>query len=184
MKIETIIKNKMYPVLGAFLLTLAFILWEYFNGGVITHHLLASEDMPGMSNWWGLLTIPFLTWVSAIIIDKRETKRRKLHPDSKSFTKQILVRFLAALLFGLIAGMCWEFGFEGFLQYYMLSPILIAVFSPLYLSEYLVGFVIGMLYTFGGILPILLGIVLVILCFIVYKTIQFFKNLLFRNSKA
>ena len=117
------------------------------------------------------MTIPFLTWLSLTMINKRESKRDKLNPNGKSYTKVILQRFSAALLFGLVASILWKFGFNDFLKYYILSPIVIAIFRPLYFSEYLLGFVIGMLFTFGGILPIIVGTVLLILCFLVNKIV-------------
>lgn len=174
---ESLVNKKFQLTAGAFILTAAFILWEYFNGGVISHHLLARKDLPGLSNWWGLMTIPFLTWLSLTIITKRESRRDKLNPNGKSFTKVILQRFFVALLFGLVASVLWTFGFSDFLKYYILSPLVIAIFRPLYFSEYLLGFVIGMLFTFGGILPIIVGIVLLILCFLVNTLIRILKNL-------
>ncbi len=171
---ETILKSKIYAPLGAFVLTLSFILWEYFNGGVITHHLLARQDMPGMSNWWGLLTIPLLTLLVITLINRRN-KNENITVNNP---KQTLRRFIAALVFGLIAGLLWEFGFANILQFYMLLPIVIAFFIPLYKPEYLLGFVLGMLFTFGGMLPILVGTVLLVICFLVYKFVQLLKHLI------
>lgn len=163
-------KNKFWVIIGVLLFTSVCILWEYSNGGVITHHLLAREDLPGISNWWGLLTVPILTWICLSITSKRLEK-------SKETQKSILNRFLAALIFGTIASLLWELDFDEILRFYILLPFFIALFKPLYLPEYLLGFVIGMVFTFGGILPILVGTVILIGCYLVYKTAMGLKSL-------
>jgi len=178
MSAKPILNNKTLVAICLFLLTLTFILIEHFKGGVITHHLLAREDLPGISNWWGLLTIPILGLISVYFIDKRRNKLIK--PEAKSinyFDSKVLRNFLFALLFGGTASLLWEFGQAEILQYYILLPVLIAFFKPVHFTEYLLGFVIGMLYTFGGILPILVGTVLLIICFTVNKLINLIKGL-------
>ncbi len=178
MEIKSILNAKFQVTLGSLLLTLLFILLEYFNGGVITHHLLAREDLPGISNWWGLLTIPLLTWIVMSFINKRRNKKLKLESTHlKRFDIKILKSFLAALLFGVMVSVLWKFSLEGILQYFILFPVLAAVLKPTYLPEYLLGFVIGLLCTFGGILPIIIGLVLVVMCFLVHKLVQTLKKL-------
>ncbi|CAM1359100.1 hypothetical protein [Tenacibaculum xiamenense] len=173
MSTKPILNNKTFIVVCLFLLTLTFILIEYFKGGVITHHLLAREDLPGISNWWGLLTVPVLGLLSVHFIDKRRNKLIKSEAiNINYFDSKILRSFLFALLFGSIASLLWEFGQAEILQYYILLPILIAFFKPVHFTEYLLGFVVGMLYTFGGILPILIGTVSLIICFIMHKLIN------------
>jgi hypothetical protein len=39
-------------------LVFVFLLWDYFNGGVPSHHILHQKDLPAISNWWNLLLIP------------------------------------------------------------------------------------------------------------------------------
>ena len=36
--------------------------WDYWHGGVPRHHLLANPALPSVSNWWGALLLPVLTW--------------------------------------------------------------------------------------------------------------------------
>ena len=55
MTVTSIINNRTQATRGVFMVTAIFILWEYFNGGVISHHLLAREDLPGMSNCVGTI---------------------------------------------------------------------------------------------------------------------------------
>jgi hypothetical protein len=53
--------KKLTLIIVSVIPALALILWEYFNGGVATHYPGADSSNLGLSNWWGLLTIPTLT---------------------------------------------------------------------------------------------------------------------------
>ena len=48
----------------------------------------------------------------------------------------------------------------------------VAIFIPIFKSEYFLGFVLGLTYTFGGALPIIIGLVLVTAFYIIYKFIR------------
>lgn len=37
--------------------------WEWSQGGIISHHLLADPSMPAMPNAWGLLWLPLLAYL-------------------------------------------------------------------------------------------------------------------------
>ncbi len=177
MKSLEILDYKIPISLGALALTFAMIIGEYFNGGVITHHLLADDNLPGISNWWGLVTIPLLTYVVITLI-----QRRKDSATTQNDSNRILYRFFGALFFGFLMSILWNFELVEIMQYLILLPVVIALFHPVYLPECLLGFVYGMLYTFGGILPILIGLVLTVLCFIAYKVIR--GGILFLVSKS
>lgn len=176
MKPLTLLDHKIPLTLGALALTLALIIVEYLNGGVITHHLLADDNLPGVSNWWGLVTVPLATYVVVTLLQKRQNKTTS-HNDSNG----ILYRFFGALTLGIAMCILWAFELVEIMQYLIVLPVVIALFRPVYLPECFLGFVYGMLHTFGGILPILIGLVLTILCFIAYKGIR--AGILFLVSK-
>ena len=162
-----------YPIIiAAFVLTALFVLREHFFGGVITHHLLADPELPGASNWWGLLTVPILTWIVVSLIGRRQNNSDESKQNIKKDNVQIIKRFLIALGFGTLFSVLWEFRLEEILQYLILLPVAIAFFVRVHWPECLLGFVLGMMYAFGGILPILVGIVLMLLSFIAYKVIR------------
>ncbi len=169
-------RNKRTATGGAFLLTGFFILLEHVNGGVVSHHLLAREDLPAISNWWGLLTVPALAWITFFIIEKREgpVSQSDQSPPKKNRPQK---RFLSALLFGITVSVLWEFGFEDVLQYVILLPFLLALFTPVHFPECLLGFAIGMLYTFGGILPIMIGLVILLGAFIIHSIMKLIKTI-------
>ncbi|HTO14625.1 MAG TPA: hypothetical protein VLZ83_02595 [Edaphocola sp.] len=178
MKLKSVINNKIKATIGIFILTSIFILWEYFNGGVVSHNLLARKDLPAISNWWGLLTVPLLFWIAISLVNRRRGNEIKSELKSEEYETKVLKRFLAAFAFGIIISLLWEFNFGNFLQYFILFPILIAFFTPVHLPECLMGFVLGMLFTFGGVLPILIGVILLIICFLMNKLMKILRNLI------
>lgn len=167
MTLKSLIHNKTQASLFVFLIALLFLLWEYFNGGVVSHNLLAREDLPAFSNWWGLLTVPLLFWISISLINRRGRNQVQTESELEILESTVLKRFLAALGFGLVMSILWEFNYQSVLQYLILIPVLLSFFKPIHLPEYFMGFALGMLFTFGGVLPILFGMVLLILCFLV-----------------
>jgi hypothetical protein len=169
---KTITANNWGIVLGALVFTALCLAWEYFNGGVVTHHLLARDDMPGASNWWGLLTIPLLAWWAVQRVKKRQLAQNATPTTSSHSDTRVIKRFLIALVFGLMAGLAWEFGFTALLPFYIWLPVLLALFIPVHYTENLLGFCLGMLFTFGGILPIVFGSVLLVLGFLVYTLVR------------
>ncbi|MEP2937551.1 MAG: hypothetical protein ABJM06_09460 [Gilvibacter sp.] len=172
MKQKSIVDYKVQITIAALLVTALFVVREYFYGGVITHHLLADQEMPGASNWWGLLTIPVLTWVMLFFIERRQNKAKEPEQNPKKENSKVIRRFLLALCLGTLFSVLWEFRLEEILQYLILLPVVIAFFVRVHWPECLLGFVIGMMYAFGGILPILVGVVLMILTFVAYKVVR------------
>ncbi len=170
--------KKLQAVFGAALFTLALILLEHYNGGVVTHYPLADDSLPGITNWWGMLTIPSLTWIVLTIIEKRD--RKDGSNETRRYSRNPYL--LAGLIFGLSVGLLWEFRLEEILQYYIMLPWALALFLRVYLPESLLGFALGMLYTFGGVLPIGIGLILQIVGFLIYLIIH--KGTLWVFSKG
>lgn len=147
------------------------LIWDYFHEGVPTHHILHQKDLPGISNWWGGVVLPLLTWILLYYISKRENKNDKsTHKDNLT---SILYRFLGAFFFGVLISIFFTLGIDDLPFYMMLGIMLVSFFTPLYLSEYLLGFVLGMTYTFGAILPIGVGALLSIIFIVAYKLVRF-----------
>lgn len=169
-------------VFGSFVLLL--LLWEYFHGGVISHHLLAREEMPAISNWWGLLSIPVLTWITLTRIGAR---RKKSSLKAGEFSAQVIRGFIGGLIYGLSLAMLWEFGQADYMPYVLLLPLGLALFFPIYRMECLLGFVVALTYTFGGVLPLLIAPVLLVGGLLIYKGVRvavsgFAKK--FRSNKS
>jgi hypothetical protein len=54
----------------------------------------------------------------------------------------------------------------------MLSLPLLALIFPLYRAEFLLGFVLGMCFTFGVLIPIGVGTLVVLMSYILHKTLR------------
>ena len=145
-------------VSGALVLVLLHLGWEMVNGGVVSHHLLARSDMPSISNWWGLLAVPVLAWFVAGSVMNRATAEEhgdRLIPAS---IRRALPAFCGALVYGGLLAGSFAFGF-GLEQYLFLGLFVIGLALPIYRGEYILGFVLGMMATFGGVLPLVVAAV-------------------------
>jgi hypothetical protein len=168
-------KNRVY---FTFLITLSIsclLVWDHFHGGVPVHHLLQRKELPSFSNWWGGILVPTLSWFLLYRIQKRISLKAT---SNKSFQlpTSVILAFIGSLLIGIFISVLFSFGLEDILGYVMLVIVSMGLFLPTYHSEYLLGFVVGMAYTFGGVLPALVGLVLVLVGFIansVSRLIQF-----------
>jgi len=152
--------------------------WDYFHEGVPTHHILHREDLPGISNWWGGFVLPLFTWFLLYLIQYRMNKNDKSNINSNLI--HFIYRFLMALLFGIVLSFFFTIGSD-IPGYMMIAIIALSFFIPLFRPEYLLGFVLGMTYTFGAILPLGIGIILTVICFISYKFIR--NGILYTVSK-
>ena len=119
------------------------------------------------SNFWGLLTLPLLTWGSITLIQKRIGKSELSGLTNKDGFPKPIIAFLASLTFGIILSLSWEFDLEYILQYLILLPIVVSLFRPIHFPQYLLGF--------------LLGMVILLMCFITYSMS---RGVLFLISKV
>jgi hypothetical protein len=143
--------------------------WDYFHEGVPSHHLLHREDLPSISNWWGFLLLPLFTWFLLFRIKRRSVATPQ--PGRYDSWQAICYGFLVMLIFGLALSYLFTIGSD-FTGTMMLGLIVISFLIPVYRAEYLLGFVVGMFYTFGGILPILIGTLLWLVYTLNYKVIR------------
>jgi hypothetical protein len=136
--------------------------WEHFNGGVVSHHFLARSDMPAISNWWGLLVIPALAWFLLGRMEKRGGDRRRL-----------LIGFGSAFLFGAALSFFFTSGRQEWCGHMVMALPAVALFLPIYRAECVLGFVIGMTFVFGPVLPLVAALIFAAMGFIVYKSVRF-----------
>jgi hypothetical protein len=142
--------------------------WDYFHGGVPSHHILHREDLPEFSNWWGGILLPLLTWFLLYRIQKRENLTKIQSP----FPIKVIYGFLAALLFGVLLSTFFSFGNTEMPGYMVLGLPVLALFYPIYRAECFLGFVIGMTFIFGGVLPTGIGSIFAIIAFLIHKLVR------------
>jgi hypothetical protein len=170
-------KNKFLKLRLYFTAIVTLAMWgflarDHYHGGVPAHHILAKKDMPAISNWWGGILLPSLTWFLLYRIQNRIDATNKQKPDATEYLKPILYKFAAALLFGIVLSVFFTVGNIDMPGYMVLAIFLLALFFPMYRSEYLLGFVIGMTFTFGGVIPTVAGSIILSFCAIIYLVIR------------
>ena len=147
---------------------LVLLIWEHYHGGVPSHSFMARKDMPSISNWWGALLLPLLSWFSIFRLQKRlflgETKL-----VSPQKLQSALLFFIAGLCYVGSMAYCFVTHKEDINGVLFPGLFLLALILPLYRAEFFLGFVIGMTYTFGAILPTIIALVFVSISFMAHK---------------
>jgi len=123
--------------------------WEYTRGGVLSHHLLANPDLPAVSNWWGVLLIPLLTWWLVGGIQKRVARRRQ---GAARGGIPPWTGFVGALVYGGTLSTLFAFG-SPLVDYLFLGLLALGVVICLCRPEFILGFVLGMTFVVGAVLP-------------------------------
>lgn len=135
--------------------------WNHFNGGIPSHHVLADESLPLISNWWGGVLIPTLTWFLTGRIQKRII--RSGNSITSHTLNQAIYGLFGGLSFGIILAVFFSFGNTDVPGYMILGLLALSFFFPIYRAECLLGFVFGMTYTFGAVLPTGIGSILALI---------------------
>ena len=123
--------------------------WETLHGGIASHHLLQRADLPGLSNAWGLLILPALAAWAAGRLPRPLATAREWRPVAAGFALPLLLGAALSLAFGL--------GQQALTEALFFGLLLLALLLPAHRPESLLGFVLGMSWTFGAVLPALVG---------------------------
>lgn len=136
------------------------LIWNLYNGGVPSHHILNRADLPEISNWWGGLILPILTWVLLYRVTMRIIREDNGNKIIANFPLKVIYNFLVAATFGMLLSLFFTLGYSNLSGNMIQIALALGLFIPIYRSEFILGFVIGMTYTFGAILPMAIAIVL------------------------
>ncbi len=145
--------------------------WNHYHGGIPSHHILADKDLPEISNLWGAILLPVLTWFLLYRVQKR------IISQSNGYAAQVLIRyaiysFAFSLAFGIAAACFFSYGYPDMTGNLMLGILVVALFFPVYRAECLLGFVIGMSVTFGAVLPTAIGSILASIAFVLFRGVR------------
>jgi hypothetical protein len=146
--------------------------WNHYHGGVPSHHILARKDLPEISNWWGGLLLPLLTLFLFYRMENRVTGKNDDAPQGILFPRSIIYGFIGALFFGITLSAFFTFGNTAIPGYMLMGLLLLSLFLPIYRAECLLGYVIGMTYTFGAVLPTGVGSILAIIGAVLYLVVR------------
>lgn len=141
-----------YMVALATLFAVAMLAWEYAHGGVVSHHFLDRRDMPTISNWWSLAMLPLLGWLAA------RSARSRTAVDGRALPKAF-AGALGALLVGVALSVAFLTGHRQVTGDLFFAALASGVVWPTYRAEYVFGFVLGMAWVFGAVLPALVALI-------------------------
>ena len=150
----------------------SLLAWNHYHGGVPSHHILAREDLPEISNWWGGLLLPLLTWFLLYRIYQRLIRNNIETSKVSKFFVKILYGFAGALFFGIMLSAFFIYGNSDIPGYMLQGLLLLALFFPIYRAECILGFVIGMTFTFGAVLPTGIGSILALIGAVLYLYVR------------
>lgn len=154
--------------------------WDYFHGGIPTHYLLHDGDLPGITNWWGAIVLPFFTWFLLYRIHKRIDGPNM--PVASESLRIIILRFFAAAFVAIAISIFFMNSID-VIDYIMGCLFVLAFFFPLYKSEYLLGWVLGSAFIFGAIIPISFSSIIALVFFLFYKILRVIINY-FQSKKT
>lgn len=124
--------------------------WEAAHGGIVSHHVLNDPTLPALWNGWGLLVLPLLAWIA-------EPRLFATTGGSRRMDRGAIGRLSAAALVGLALSLAFATGSEDAAGGIFVGLLLSSAVVRAYRAEYLLGFVLGMAFTFGALLPTLIG---------------------------
>jgi len=146
------------------LLALSFaavhLAFEHFTGGVKGHHALNRPDLPVVSNWLGLLTLPLLGFALWLRIRSQVSQEYWA-----GFPRSVLAALVGGSLYGIVLSVAFELNATAVMNAAAVGFLVLALAFPVYRAEYITGFVVGMTFTFGGVLPLLVALVVAAISF-------------------
>ncbi len=148
------------------------LFWQYFHDGVPSHHILQQKDLPEISNWWGGLLLPVLSWILLGKIEKRISKQDLLSQQNKNQNSKVIGLFLLGLIMGISIVVSFTLGYKLFLDNVLYVFLVFSLIFPLYYSEFILGFILGMTYTFGAILPTIFIFIIATVGFLIYRFLR------------
>lgn len=151
--------------LAALALVSVHIAFEHFNGGVKTHHFLARADLPGFSNWLGIIILPWLGFAVAARINSVQAADTR-----RPFPRSIALALAGACGYGVALAASFHVGMEQVSFAAFIGLFVCALALPVYRAEYILGFVVGMMVIFGSVIPLIIALVFAALSFVVRYT--------------
>ncbi len=143
----------------------SLLVWQHFHGGVPAHYLLQDPNMPRLSDWWGGLLLPALTWLLLSL------SRRRMMATNSPGIKPVVFGLVAGVAIGLAMSISFMSGRESITSAVFFSLVPLALILPVYRPECLLGFFSGMSVAFGFVLPIPFGLLMALVTFIIHRFI-------------
>jgi hypothetical protein len=155
------------------ILILSLLLYQYFYSKVPSHAIMQRKDMPEISNWWGAILLPLFTWFTMGRIERQLNEEERGTEQYRKIMYNVIFRFVVALLLGTAIAFAFTYDYKVFLDNVPYLLLFFALLLPIYFSEFILGFVIGMTYTLGAVLPFAFILVFAGVGFILFKSSRF-----------
>lgn len=148
-------KSKILFTLFVAVLVLGLLLWQHNHGGVPSHHILHQNNLPSISNWWSAVLLPVFTWILLTRIENRLKKQNLPNstPSDKSSMVKILALFFVGLSMAILITISFVLDIKPISDNLLYLFLVLSFVLPIYYSEFILGFILGMTYIFGAILP-------------------------------
>ncbi|MET0289082.1 MAG: hypothetical protein ABW178_05600 [Pseudoxanthomonas sp.] len=124
--------------------------WEHTHGGIQRHHFLNDASMPAISNVWGLVVLPLLGALAGGVVVRRADRRAGAIIPA-------MAGFLGSVGAGAALAVAFATHGEPAATQVALAILIASALCPVYRAEYLFGFVMGMTFVFGPVLPALVA---------------------------
>ena len=170
---EQQLKQFRFYFTGAVTIIISVLLvWQYFNGGVPVHHILHRADMPGISNWWGAVLLPGLSWFLLGRIHKRIIDSPE-HNNEQTYPRSVIIGFTAALVYGTVFSASFAYGFSTVTSIMFPWVLVLALFFKLYKEECALAVILSMSFVFGAVLPTVFALVVGLVSALIYHLVHF-----------
>lgn len=143
----------------------SLLVWQHFHEGVPAHHLLANPDLPRISNWFGGLLLPALTWALPGLT------RRRLPSTCSPGIRSVAVGLVAGVAVGVAMTVTFFSGHESLTSYVFFILLPLALLVPVHRPECLLVFVLGTTVGFGTMLPTLFGSLMALATVVIHRFI-------------
>ena len=170
---------RIYLTVAVLLAEIGHLAWEHFHGGIASHHFLNRADMPAVSNGWGLLLLPAISWFLGGIALRRSIATAAAatinaqggQAEAAGLARGVFVGFFAELLFGASLAATFSLGYQDVTSILFFGMLLLALVFRVYRAECVLGFVLGMTFTFGAILPALVASVTAVISAVAHRVL-------------
>lgn len=170
---------RIYLTVAVLLAEIGHLAWEHFHGGIASHHFLNRADMPAVSNAWGLLLLPTISWFLGGIALRRSMATAAAvtinapggQAEAAGLARGVFVGFFAELLFGASLAATFSLGYQDVTSILFFGMLLLALVFRVYRAECVLGFVLGMTFTFGAILPALVASVTAVISAVAHRVL-------------
>jgi hypothetical protein len=172
MKEKTLFKIRVYITSVVTISIWLLLVWNYYHEGIPKHHILADETLPEISNAWGAILLPILTWFLLYRTHKRITRSTTQYIETSKHFTAVVYGLVGAMLFGILLSVFFMLGYSDIPSNMLLGLLLFSFFFPIYRAECILGFVVGMTFTFGAVLPTGIGSILALIGAFLYLIVR------------